>query len=85
MYRRRCFGLVDVDGVLHQIKIASGSPFRNRIKFTSTMGDYKGRRSLKQRKKRFAKNQRIKVLATAEKATSPLHSGAEQGGAKPRN
>ena len=70
---------------LHQIKIAFGSLFRNQIKFTNIMGAYKGRRSLRQRKKRFAENQRIKALATAEKATTPLPSAAEQGRAKPRN
>jgi len=45
------------------------------------MGDYKGRRNLRQRKRRFAKDQRIKIkaLATAEKRTTPLPGTAEQG------
>ena len=42
------------------------------------MGDYKGRRNLRKRKKRFAKDQRIKALATAEKSTTPL-SGVADG------
>jgi hypothetical protein len=53
--------------------------FKNRIKFTNIMGDYKGRRNLRQRKRRFAKDQRIKALATAEKRTTPLPGTAEQG------
>src|SRR6516165_9293151 len=36
------------------------------------MGDYKGRRNLRQRKKRFAKEQRIRALSATEKRTTPL-------------
>jgi hypothetical protein len=35
------------------------------------MGDYKGRVKLRQRKRRFAKDQRIKALAAAKKGTNP--------------
>jgi hypothetical protein len=34
------------------------------------MGDYKGRVQLRQRKRRFAKNQRIKALAATKKGTT---------------
>ena len=42
------------------------------------MGDYKGRVRLRQRKKRFAKDQRIKALAAGKKETAPSHAAAEQ-------
>jgi hypothetical protein len=58
---------VDIEGRLASNQNCLWEPFRNRIKFTNIMGDYKGRRSLRQRRKRFAKNRRIKALATAEK------------------
>jgi hypothetical protein len=45
-------------------------PFRNGIKFTNIMGDYKGRVKLRQRKRRFAKAQRIKALAATKKGTT---------------
>ena len=48
------------------------APFRNRNKFINIMGDYKGRRNLRQRKKRFAKEQRIRALSSSEKRTTPL-------------
>ena len=35
------------------------------------MGDYKGRLKLRQRKRRFAKAERIKALAAAKKRTIP--------------
>jgi hypothetical protein len=42
------------------------------------MGDYKGRVKLRQRKRRFTKNQRIKALAAAKKGTTPPQGAAEQ-------
>ena len=54
IYRQRCFRLVEVDGVSGQNR--RWAPFRNGIKFTNIMGDYKGRAQLRQRKRRFAKN-----------------------------
>ena len=48
------------------------APFRNRNKFINIMGDYKGRRNLRQRKKRFAKERRIRALSATEKRTAPL-------------
>jgi len=47
-------------------------------KFTNIMGDYKGRVRLRQRKKRFAKDQRIKALAARKKETTPSQGTAEQ-------
>jgi hypothetical protein len=46
------------------------APFRNAIKFQTIMGHYKGRVQLRLRKKRFAKDQRIKALADAKKETN---------------
>jgi hypothetical protein len=46
------------------------APFRNAIKFPTIMGHYKGRVQLRLRKKRFAKSQRIKVLADSKKETA---------------
>jgi hypothetical protein len=48
------------------------------INFTDIMGDYKGRVKLRQRKKRFAKDQRIKALAATKKGTTPPQGAAEQ-------
>jgi len=42
------------------------------------MGDYKGRVKLRQRKRRFAKNQRIKALAAAKKGTTPPQGASEK-------
>jgi hypothetical protein len=42
------------------------------------MGDYKGRVRLRQRKRRFAKDQRIKALATAKKETAPPQEAVAQ-------
>ena len=39
------------------------------------MGDYKGRVKLRQRKRRFAKNQRIKALAATKKGTTEGKAG----------
>jgi hypothetical protein len=41
------------------------------------MGHYKGRIKLRQRKKRFAKDQRIKALAAAKKESTPSPDAAE--------
>jgi hypothetical protein len=49
---------------------------RNRIKFSKIMGDYKGRVQLRLRKKRSAKNQRIKALADKDAAAPPQGQGA---------
>jgi hypothetical protein len=46
------------------------APFRNGIKFQTIMGHYKGRVQLRLRKKRFAKDQRIKALADSKKGTT---------------
>ncbi len=46
------------------------APFRNGIKFPAIMGHYKGRVQLRLRKKRFAKDQRIKALADSKKGTT---------------
>jgi hypothetical protein len=46
------------------------APFRNGIKFPTIMGHYKGRVQLRLRKKRFAKDQRIKALADSKKGTT---------------
>jgi len=42
------------------------------------MGHYKGRVKLTQRRRRFAKNQRIKALAAAQKESSPPQGISEQ-------
>jgi hypothetical protein len=36
------------------------------------MGDYKGRTNVRQRKRRFTKNERIKARAANKKGTVPL-------------
>jgi hypothetical protein len=41
------------------------------------MGHYKGRVKLRQRKKRFAKDRRIKDLAAAKKEKTPVPDVAE--------
>jgi hypothetical protein len=41
------------------------------------MGHYKGRVKLRQRKKRFAKDQRIKALAAIKKEATPPTDAAE--------
>jgi hypothetical protein len=46
------------------------APFRNGIKFPIIMGHYKGRVQLRLRKKRFAKDQRLKALADSKKGTT---------------
>jgi len=46
------------------------APFRNGIKLPTIMGHYKGRVQLRLRKKRFAKDQRIKALADSKKGTT---------------
>jgi hypothetical protein len=51
-------------------------PFGNAIRFNNIMGHYKGRVQLRQRKKRFAKDQRIKALADSKKGTTPPPSRA---------
>jgi hypothetical protein len=43
------------------------------------MGDYKGRVNLRHRKRRFAKNQRIKAIAAANKGGAPPPGAAEKG------
>jgi hypothetical protein len=52
---------------------------RNGIKFTSIMGAYKGRVNLRQRRKRFAKEQRIKALATTKKQPTSPRGATQQG------
>jgi hypothetical protein len=47
------------------------SAFQEWDRFRNIMGDYKGRVKLRQRKRRFAKNQRIKALAVTKKGTTP--------------
>ena len=42
------------------------------------MGHYKGRVKLTQRRRRFAKNQRIKALAAAQKEPPPPQGTSEQ-------
>jgi hypothetical protein len=42
------------------------------------MGAYKGRVNLRQRKKRFAKNQRIKAFAALKKEILPRHGVDEK-------
>jgi hypothetical protein len=42
------------------------------------MGHYKGRVKLRQRKKRFAKDQRIKALAAAKKEVAPPPESSER-------
>src|SRR5580704_1228036 len=49
-----------------------------RSKFTNFMGHYKGRVKLTQRRRRFAKNQRVKALAAAQKEPPPPHGTSEQ-------
>jgi hypothetical protein len=66
----------EVDGVSGQN--CHWAPCRNGINFTDIMGDYKGRVKLRQRKKRFAKDQRIKALAATRKGTTPPQGAAEQ-------
>jgi len=68
--------LVEADGVSGHNR--HWAPFRNGIKFTNIMGDYKGRVQLRQRKRRFAKNQRIKALAATKKGTTPPQGASEQ-------
>jgi hypothetical protein len=50
------------------------APFRNGIKFPTIMGHYKGRVQLRLRKKRFAKSERIKVLADSKKENTSAPS-----------
>ena len=50
---------------------------RNRIKLTDIMGAYKGRVRLRQRKRRSAKDQRIKVLAAIKRGTTPPPDAVE--------
>jgi hypothetical protein len=50
----------------------------NRIKITNTMGHYKGRVNTRRRKRRFAKDQRIKALAAAKKDNRLPAGVAEQ-------
>jgi hypothetical protein len=49
-------------------------PFQkwNQHYIDNTMGNYKGRTNLRQRKRRFAKSERIKALAANKKGTVPL-------------
>jgi hypothetical protein len=42
------------------------------------MGDYKGRVNTRRRKRRFAKDQRIKALAAAKMSTTPPAGVVEQ-------
>jgi hypothetical protein len=42
------------------------------------MGDYKGRVNTRRRKRRFAKNRRVKALAAIQKGTTPPTDIAEE-------
>ena len=59
-------------------KISSGHQSGNRIKITNIMGAYKGRVNTRRRKRRFAKDQRIKALAATKMSTTPPPGVAEQ-------
>jgi hypothetical protein len=50
----------------------------NGIKITKIMGDYKGRVNTRRRKRRFAKNRRVKALAAIQKGTTPPTDIAEE-------
>jgi len=60
------------------LKISSGHQSGNRIKITNIMGAYKGRVNTRRRKRRFAKDQRIKALAATKMSTTPPAGVAEQ-------
>ena len=60
------------------LKISSGHLSGNRIKITNIMGDYKGRVNTRRRKRRFAKDQRIKALAATKMGATPPAGVAEQ-------
>jgi hypothetical protein len=48
------------------------------LSFKNIMGHYKGRVNVRQRKRRFAKNQRIKALAANKKKTTSSRSISEE-------
>ena len=50
----------------------------NGIKITKIMGDYKGRVNTRRRKRRFAKNRRVKALAAIQKGTTSPTDIAEE-------
>ena len=60
------------------LKISSGHQSGNRIKITNIMGAYKGRVNARRRKRRFAKDQRIKALAATKMGTTPPPVVTEQ-------
>jgi hypothetical protein len=53
------------------VTIRPRAPFWMGSKFTNIMGHYKGRVKLTQRRRRFAKSERIKALAAAKKDIPP--------------
>jgi len=60
------------------VKISSGHLSGNSSKVRNIMGDYKGRVNTRRRKRRFAKDQRIKALAATKMGTPPPAGAAEQ-------
>jgi hypothetical protein len=60
------------------VKISSGHLPGNRSKVRNIMGDYKGRVNTRRRKRRFAKDQRIKALAATKMGAPPPDGAAQQ-------
>jgi hypothetical protein len=69
--------------IVSSVKNSSGCLSENRIKITNIMGAYKGRVNTRHRKRRFAKNERIKALASVKKEAAPPTDVAGESKAQP--
>ena len=61
-----------------RLRIAPRRLAAEEIQVHNFMGHYKGRVKLTQRRRRFAKNERIKALAAAQKEPTPPQGTSEQ-------